>query len=166
MPGIDRDAEFTEYATAKSPWLRKVAYLLCQDWHRADDLLQSSLLKLYVHWERASRTTSLDAYARTTLVNTFLSEQRTSWWKRAVLHRAADDPAVLDVDIDSSVDLHSALSEIPPRQRAAIVLRYFCDLSVEQTASVLECSPGTVKSQTSRGLDAMRRVLELRPAEQ
>lgn len=72
-----RDAEFTEFVAARAPWLRKVAYLLCGDWHRADDLVQESVTKLYVRWSRLSRLENLDGYARTVLVNTFLAEQRS-----------------------------------------------------------------------------------------
>jgi RNA polymerase sigma-70 factor (sigma-E family) len=158
-----RDAAFIEYVTAAGPWLRKVAYLLCQDWHRADDLVQSSITRLYVHWNRASRVENLDGYARAILVNVFLAEQRSPWWKRVVVYRAPIESAVFNFDVDTSLDLRDALASVPPRQRATLVLRYFCDLSIEQTASVLDCSPGTVKSQTARGLEAMRRLLEARP---
>jgi len=158
-----RDAEFTEYVTAAGPWLRKVAYLLCQDWHRADDLVQTSITRLYVHWNRASRVENLDGYARAILVNAFLAEQRSPWWKRVAVQRDPIESAVFDFDVDASLDLRDALASLPPRQRTTLVLRYFCDLSIEQTASALDCSPGTVKSQTSRGLDTLRRVMEARP---
>jgi RNA polymerase sigma-70 factor (sigma-E family) len=159
----DRDAHFTDYATARTPWLRKVAFLLCQDWHRADDLVQTTLTRLYVHWHRVTRVASIDGYARAILVNAFLAEQRTVWWKRVSLRHESIDAAVPDLDVAASVDLREALAALPPRQRAAIVLRYYCDLSVEETAAALGCAPGTVKSQTSRGLDAMRRALGPRP---
>ena len=159
----DRDAEFSEYAAARTPWLRKVAFLLCQDWHRADDLVQASLTRLYVHWHRVSGVDNVDGYARAVLVNVFLAEQRTTWWKRVTLHRESPDTAVVDIDVDTSVDLRGALAALPPRQRAAIVLRYYCDLSVDQVAEALDCAPGTVKSQTSRGLETMRDALGPRP---
>jgi RNA polymerase sigma-70 factor (sigma-E family) len=159
----DRDAHFTDYATAKTPWLRKVAFLLCQDWHRADDLVQTTLTRLYVHWNRVTRVESIDGYARTILVNAFLAEQRTTWWKRVSLHRESADSAMPDVDLAASLDLRAALAALPPRQRASIVLRYYCDLSVDETAAALHCAPGTVKSQTSRGLETMRRALGPRP---
>jgi len=160
----DRDAGFTDYAAARTPWLRKVAFLLCQDWHRADDLVQASLTRLYVHWHRVSGVDNVDGYARAVLVNVFLAEQRTAWWKRVTLHRESPDTAVADIDVDASVDLRGALAELPPRQRAAIVLRYYCDLSVDEVAAALDCAPGTVKSQTSRGLETMRHALGPRPA--
>ncbi|HET9169482.1 MAG TPA: SigE family RNA polymerase sigma factor [Actinospica sp.] len=167
MTELRRDAAFSEYVAAKGPWLRKVAFLLCQDWHRADDLVQNSIIKLYVHWPHAERIGNLDAYARRILVNDFLAEQRSPWWRRVVLRRDEYSGSVDSsiAHIETSVDLAEALAELPARQRATVVLRYFCDLSVEETAAVLSCSAGTVKSQTSRGLDALRRVLDARPTE-
>lgn len=159
----DRDAHFTDYVTARGPWLRKVAFLLCHDWHRADDLVQTTLTRLYVHWHRVNRVESIDGYARTILVNAFLAEQRTVWWKRVSLKGESIDAAVSDLDVAASVDLRTALAALPPRQRAAIVLRYYCDLSVDQVAAALDCAPGTVKSQTSRGLETIRRALDPRP---
>lgn len=157
-----RDAAFTEYVAAKGPWLRKVAFLLCQDWHRADDLVQSSIIKLYVQWPHAERIENLDGYARRIVVNAFLSEQRSPWWRRVVLRREQTEPEggfAWAAEPETSLDLADALAAIPPRQRATIVLRYYCDLSVQETARALSCSTGTVKSQTARGLDALRRAL-------
>jgi RNA polymerase sigma-70 factor (sigma-E family) len=160
-----RDAEFTEYAASRAGWLRQVAYLLCGDWHRADDLVQESITKLYVNWSRAGRVENREGYARTVLVNTFLAEQRTAWWRRTRTGATAPDRASAGTDVDVSLDLRTALAALPPRQRAAVVLRYYCDLSVEQTADHLGCSAGNVKSQTSRGLDALRRSFVQRPVE-
>ncbi|MGK4582510.1 SigE family RNA polymerase sigma factor [Kitasatospora sp. HPMI-4] len=160
-----RDAEFTEYAASRAGWLRKIAYLLCGDWHRADDLVQESITKLYVNWSRAGRVENRDGYARTVLVNTFLAEQRTSWWRRTRTGGTAPDQASAGTDVDVSLDLRQALAALPPRQRAAVVLRYYCDLSVDQAADLLGCSAGNVKSQSSRGLDALRRSFVQRPVE-
>lgn len=157
-----RDAEFTEYVTARTPWLRKVAYLLSGDWHGADDLVQTTITKLYTNWRRAGNVENLDGYVRTILVNTFLAEQRSVWGRRVLLQTARDDPGA-SIDVDAVLDLRAALSALPPRQRATVVLRYYCDLSVEQTAQAMDCSPGNVKSQTSRGIDALRRFLEPQP---
>ncbi len=161
-----RDAEFTEYVASRGGWLRKVAYLLCADWHRADDLVQESITKLYANWHRAGRVENRDGYARTVLVNTFLAEQRSPWRRR----RAKADGAEAEVawvhsDLETSLDLRQALAALPPRQRATVVLRYYCDLTIDQTADALGCSSGNVKSQTSRGLDSLRRTLTPRPAE-
>ncbi|GAA1996482.1 SigE family RNA polymerase sigma factor [Catenulispora subtropica] len=172
MAKPDRDAEFTAFVSARQAWLRRVAYLLCGDWHRADDLVQSSITKLYTHWHRASRADNVDGYARRTLVNTYLAEQRAGWARWTILHRfgagsgAADpepDPAGavgLDLDLDLDLDLREALGRLPPRQRATVVLRYYCDLSVEQTAQLMGCSTGNVKSQSARGLATLRNLLD------
>ena len=167
MAKPDRDAEFTEYVSARQSWLRRVAYLLCGDWHRADDLVQSAITKLYAHWHRAGKADSVDAYARRTLVNTYLAEQRSGWAKWTVLHRfgggsAVDpepDPAAI-ADLDLGLDLKTALSRLPPRQRATVVLRFYCDMSIEQTAHAMGCSTGNVKSQSSRGLATLRHLLD------
>ena len=162
-----RDADFTEYARARAPWLRKVAYLLCGDWHRADDLVQASMLKLYTSWHRAGQVENVDGYARRTLINVFLTEQRGPWWQRVINHAREPDPEMLAdahsaaaLDLDAALDLRAALAALPPKQRAAVVLRYYCDLPVDQAAEILGCSSGTVKSQTSRGLRTLRVRLE------
>jgi RNA polymerase sigma-70 factor (sigma-E family) len=153
------DAGFTEYVTARAAWLRKVAYLLCGDWHRADDLVQSAITRLYANWPRASRADNLDGYARRTLVNTFLAEQRTSWWRRVDLREKDHDPPAWGADVEMALDLRAALERLPARQRATVVLRYFGDLPVAETARALGCSEGTVKSQTAKAVDALRELL-------
>jgi len=167
MAKPDRDAAFTEYVSARQTWLRRVAYLLCGDWHRADDLVQSSITKLYTQWHRASRADNLDGYARRTLVNTYLNEQRSGWAKWTILHRfgggsaAGPEPIPATAgDLDLGLDLKEALSQLPPRQRATVVLRFYCDLSIEQTAQMMGCSTGNVKSQSSRGLATLRNLLD------
>ena len=161
MATLRRDAEFTTYVQARRPWLRRIAYLLCHDWHRADDLTQAAFLRLYLNWGRAQRAENLDAYVRRILVNVFLNEQRSSWWQRTSHHQVDVDEITRSPtdEVDGAIDLVVALARIPPRQRAALVLRYYCDLSVAETAALLDCSDGTIKSQSSRGLDALRAVL-------
>ncbi|MGW3233139.1 SigE family RNA polymerase sigma factor [Kitasatospora sp. NPDC001095] len=158
-----RDVEFTDYVASRSGWLRKVAYLLCGDWHRADDLVQECATKLYVNWSRAGRVENLDGYARRVLVNTFLAEQRTSWWRRISRTATPVDVASVAADLDANLDLREALAALPPRQRATVVLRYYCDLTVDQTADAMSCSSGNVKSQTSRALATLRTTLTPRP---
>jgi RNA polymerase sigma-70 factor (sigma-E family) len=157
------DAEFTDYVSAKARWLRQVAYLLCGDWYRADDLVQTSVAKLYANWGRARRADNLDGYARTVVVNTFLAEQRTRWWRSVVLREPDDTEPAPSVDQDDRLDLRAALATLPPGQRAAVVLRYYSDLSVDDAARTLRCSTGTVKSQTARGIAALRRQLDPDP---
>ena len=160
-----RDREYVEYVTAKIPWLRKVAQLLCQDWHLADDVTQIAITQLYVSWQKVRAADNIDAYARTVLVRAFLAERRKGWSRRVrvVEHlpeqRGQDQNAKGPADLDRQLDLRHALRAVPPRQRATLVLRFYCDLSIEQTAEALGCSAGTVKSQTARGLASLREHL-------
>jgi len=163
MGAVPGDTGFTDYVTAQAAWLRKVAYLLCGDWHRADDLVQTAITRLYANWQRASHADNLDGYARRTLVNTFLAEQRTSWWRRVDLRSTDHDPPAPGSDVEAALDLRAALARLPVRQRATVVLRYYCDLPVAETARALSCSEGTVKSQTARAMDALRELLSAEP---
>jgi RNA polymerase sigma-70 factor (sigma-E family) len=154
-----REAEYTEYVQARLGWLRRTAYLLCQDWQRADDLVQQAITQLYTHWGRARAAASLDAYTRTILVRTFLAERRTSWARRVTLPGGYEDGPVQVHDHDALLDVRAALNSLPPRQRATVVLRFYCDLPVDEAAEVLGVTPGTVKSQTAKGLAALRAAL-------
>lgn len=151
-----RDDEFSQYVAARLGQFRRLAFLLCQDWHRADDLVQATITRLYVHWPRASALDHTDAYARTILVREFVGEQRSGWARRVHLHGVTPDRPVEVADADAVLDVRAALAALPPRQRATLVLRFYCDLSVEQTAELLGCSAGTVKSQTAKGIAALR----------
>lgn len=154
-----RDDEYTEYVAARMTSLRRVAYLLCQDWNRADDLVQATITQLYVHWARARAADHIDAYARTILVREFLTERRSAWARRVNLDGRVPEMPNHAPDHDAALDLRAALAKVPPRQRATLVLRFYCDLNVGQAARVLGCSAGTVKSQTSKGLGALRQAL-------
>jgi len=159
-----RDDEYTEYISARMTSLRRTAYMLCQDWHRADDLVQAAITKLYVYWGRAQAADHIDAYARTVLVREFLGERRSAWARRVRLDGQLTRASTGETsDHDALLDLRAALGAVPPRQRATLVLRFYCDLNVEQAAQVLGCSPGTVKSQTVKGLAALRRALDPAP---
>lgn len=152
--------EYAEYVQARLPWLRRVAYLLCQDWHGADDLVQVTATQLFTQWPRAARMDNVDAYVRTILVRAFLGDRRSTWFRRVRLPGSLADRPAVTADQDAVLDVRGALAALPPRQRATLVLRYYCDLDVEQAAIALGCSAGTVKSQTSKGLASLRRVLE------
>jgi RNA polymerase sigma-70 factor (sigma-E family) len=155
-----RDAEFTEYVAARLMTLRRVAYLLCSDWDRADDLVQGAITKLYVHWGRVRAIDHADSYAKMILVREFLGDRRSGWARRVSLSAEVPDVPAVAADHDAVLDVRSALAGLPPGQRAALVLRFYCDLSVDQSAEVLGCTAGTVKSQTAKGLDSLRRALE------
>ncbi|RSN15774.1 SigE family RNA polymerase sigma factor [Nonomuraea sp. WAC 01424] len=153
------DEEYTAYVRGRLSWLRKIAYALCQDWHRADDLVQTAITRLYVKWRKARAADDLDAYVRVILIRVFLAEQRRGWFSRVRVTSAVSDQLLEGGDRDMAMDIHRALTAVPPRQRTTLVLRFHCDLSVEQTAHVLGCSTGTVKSQTARGLATLRAML-------
>jgi RNA polymerase sigma-70 factor (sigma-E family) len=155
----DWEREFVEYATARGRALRATAYLLCGDWHHAEDLAQTSLTKLYVAWRRIRRDETVDGYARQVVVRAYLDEGRRPWRRERV---AADLPehAVRPDAADERLDLLAALARLPRRQRAAVVLRYWEDLGVAECAALLGVSEGTVKSASSRGLAALREVLQ------
>jgi RNA polymerase sigma-70 factor (sigma-E family) len=149
--------EFAEFAGAVARELRGTAYLMCADWHRAEDATQEALMRLYVAWPRLEHGTGLRRYARKAVVSAVLDQGKRPWRRE----RAVDDvPAVTVPDASSGVDdrraVLAALATLPPRQRSCVVLRYYADLSVEETAAVLEITTGTVKSQTSRALASLQ----------
>ena len=159
--GLSRDDDFTRFVAERAGALRRVAYLLCQDWHGADDLVQASITRLYEQWSRAKEP---EAYVRAIIVRKFLSERRTGWARRVTLSDQVPEPLAgtgpgAGADRDVVLDLEAALHGLPRGQRATLVLRYYCDLSVHQTAQVLSCTPGTVKSQTSKALVSLRLAL-------
>ncbi|HEY7043824.1 MAG TPA: SigE family RNA polymerase sigma factor [Nocardioidaceae bacterium] len=154
----DRDVtrtSFEQFVAARSGTMLKTAYLLTQDNHLAEDLLQTALAKAWRSWRRVE--TSPDAYVRKILVNTY-----ASWWRRKWNGEAPSDllPEPSDhpdqPDIGAVHDLRNALARLPRRQRAVVVLRFFEDLTEAETARLLECSVGTVKSQTSKALAKLR----------
>ncbi|HSN06981.1 MAG TPA: SigE family RNA polymerase sigma factor [Candidatus Angelobacter sp.] len=153
--------DFESYVAVRRRHLRRTAYLLCGDWDRAEDLVQDALTRLYVHWRRASRADSVDAYVRRSLVNAYLSDGRRPWRRESAVGMLPDT-AYADASGDSIAErdaLRRALAGLGPSQRAVIVLRYWDDLSVEQTADALGCSTGNVKSQSARGLARLRAAL-------
>jgi RNA polymerase sigma-70 factor (sigma-E family) len=166
MRKADED-RFREFARAQAGPLRRSAYLLCGDWHLADDLVQATLIKMHRAWPRVVRTDRPVSFARKTLLRCWLDERRRPWRRREqrvdTLPDSADglaDPALAAQRGDLRVELFRVLSGMPPRQRAVLVLRYFEALSVAETAEALGCSEGTVKSQTARGLAAMKAALD------
>jgi RNA polymerase sigma-70 factor (sigma-E family) len=154
-----RDKDFTAYASSRMPAMRSFAFLLCGDWSSADDLVQTAFLRLYRAWARAAKVEQLDAYTRRIIVRVFLDERRRPW-RRERVTAVLPETAAAELPLVDQLVIRAALAAVPPRQRAALVLRFYSDLPVEQIAEVLGCSPGTVKSQTARGLAALRRELE------
>lgn len=159
------EAAFIEFAGSARDRLRRTAYLLCGDWDRASDLVQEGLIRVYVRWPRLVRRGGELAYARKAVVSAYLDQVR----RRSSTERPqeADHTVASSEDVATAVStrqaLMVALAQLPPRQRACVVLRYFEDLSVEQTAALLGCTEGTVKSQTSRALFSLRSMFEDSP---
>ncbi len=162
VSGTAGPPDFEQYVAARRTSLRRTAYLLCGDWDRAEDVVQDALARLYVHWRRASRAGSVDAYARRTVVNAFLAEGRRPW-RRERSTDTVPDTAYADptTTADSRDSLLHALAQLGPSQRAIVVLRYWDDLSIEETAEILGTSAGNVKSQAARGLAHLRQVLTI-----
>ena len=160
-----RDAserEYVDYVTGRIPALRRLAYLLVGDEHRADDLVQQTITTLYVKWKRARAADHLDAYVRTMLVRTHLDERRLAWARVQLFHKVPDPDPVEEHGIEDRQIVRAELARVPRRQRAVLVLRFCYDLPVDEVAAILGCSAGTVKSQTSRGLATLRRLLDER----
>jgi RNA polymerase sigma-70 factor (sigma-E family) len=152
------DAEFTAFAHAVSSRLLGTAYLLCGDWHTAEDLTQTALAKVYASWHRISRKDAALGYARRTLLNTYLADRHRKRWREVLTSELPEVPAAAP-DSEMSVTLTNALAKLPPRARAIVVLRYWEDMSVGEVAAVVGCSVGNVKSQSARGLDKLRQLL-------
>ena len=154
----ERDERFAAYFATKSGVMRATAFLLCGDWHRAEDLVQAAFVKLYLVWHRVGQDEKLDSYVRQIVVRTFLDERRRGFFRREQpIAEVADRPLPEQDDhVENRVVLFQALDGISPRQRAAVVLRVWADLSVQDTARAMGCSTGTVKSHLARGLEAMR----------
>ncbi len=150
--------EFIEFATISSPRLRRTAFLLCGDWHTAEDLAQTTLIKMFGSWRRISRKDATDTYATRILINTYLADMRR---KRVgeVLTDTLPEYPVQPQAPEARLVVVDALAALPPRARAVVVLRYWSDLSVEQVAALLGCSAGNVKSQSARALDKLRILL-------
>lgn len=162
---------FADYFRKRQDAVRRTAYLLCGDWHRADDHAQAAFVALHRHWRRIRDRGALDAWMRRALVRAVVDESRRPWRRERVTAEVTDVGAAPSVS-DGVVTRHvlvDGLRSVPPRQRAVLVLRYFEGLDVTATAEVLGCTEGTVKSQTAHGLAALRAVLgdslgDLRPA--
>ncbi|MGW3108719.1 SigE family RNA polymerase sigma factor [Streptomyces sp. NPDC001100] len=162
-PEADLDVgDFETYATARWSWMLRFAYLLTYgDHHEAEDLVQTTLAKVYLRWDHIRTLGAPDRYVRRALINNNTTRQR----KRRVVHfltphlTEPGTPAghVSDHDsYDMRTELLAALATLPPRQRAVVVLRYWECLGEQETADILGCSAGTVKSQASRALKKLR----------
>ena len=151
---------FEEYFRARRDGVRRTAYLLCGDWHRADDHAQAAFVALHRHWRRIRDRSALDAWMRRTLVRAVVDESRRPWRRERSTAEPADSGVPSDSDaVATRHVLVDALRSVPARQRAVLVLRFLDGLDVAATAAALGCTEGTVKSQTAHGLEALRAVL-------
>jgi RNA polymerase sigma-70 factor (sigma-E family) len=163
----DEASRFREFVAARWASLLRTAYLLTGDHGHAEDLVQTALIRVHRHWTKVERTGSPDAYVRKAMVNA-----HTDWWRRFGLRQGAErltaefeDVSTADVyeTVELRDELWAALQSLPPKMRAALVLRYFEDFGEAETAQILGCSVGTVKSQTSRGLQRLQQALSDQP---
>ncbi|MDX6280813.1 MAG: hypothetical protein QOH03_1884 [Kribbellaceae bacterium] len=159
------EADFTEFAAAAVGRLRRTAYLMCGDWHRAEDAAQDALVRIYRRWDKLNRQNGLTTYAHKVVVSVVLDQARRPWRRE---HSTAEPGELPRPDPATTIDdrhlVIAALERIPPGQRACVVLRHYADLTIEDTARVLGVSTGTVKSQTSKGLLQLRQLLGERAA--
>ncbi len=157
MGGAERDKSFAEFVALRWTALYRMAYLLTGDPGAADDILQATLVKVFTSWNRVTRADAPEAYVRRMLVNTFVSAGRgaASQHERAQDQLPETSVPSPETAVVERVNLWAYVTDLPPRQRAVIVLRYYEDLSERQIADTLQCSTGTVKSQAA---DALRRL--------
>jgi RNA polymerase sigma-70 factor (sigma-E family) len=153
------DDEYVAYVSGRLAPLHRFAFTLTGDAHRADDLVQQTITTLYERWARASRAEHLDRYVRTMLVRTFIDEKRRAWARVRLFAEPPEATAGPPEDLEARSVVRVALARVPRRQQAVLILRFFHDLPVDEVAELLGVSPGTVKSQTSHGLAALRRHL-------
>jgi RNA polymerase sigma-70 factor (sigma-E family) len=153
--------EFAEFVTARSPALHRAAYLMVNDVGLAQDLVQEALTKTYVAWPRLRDTANAEAYTRKAITTTAISWYRRKAWSRERVTEQPPDRTTGDhaEGVARSATLVAALQALPVRQRVAIVLRYYDDLTESQTADAMGCAVGTVKSQVSAGISKLRERL-------
>lgn len=151
------DEDFAAFVRgSRLRWCR-VAYLVCGDWHRAEDIVQTALAQVYARWSAIERREGQDSYVRRAVVNAAIDERRRPWRRESSTDVLPDRPVPVDDGITPQV--LAALASLTPGQRAVVVLRFIEDLDVEATAAVLGISTGTVKSQTAKGLAGMRTAM-------
>ena len=157
MDAEDIDA-FREFVRVRFEPLRALAYVTCGDWQAAEDAVAGALARLYLRWDRVA---SPDAYSRAMVVRAAIGEKRRPWRRERSAGDALPDVPRPDESgqVDERLRMRAALRKVPPRQRAVLVLRFLEGLSVDETAEVLGCRTGTVKSQSARGLATLRAVL-------
>lgn len=156
--GGTHEGAYLAFVQTRSSQLRRFAYLLCGDWQRAEDHTQEALIRMYVKWKRIEPDGRF-AYARQCVTRLVIDESRRARSReRPGLIADHPDPRA-DASAETRWDLERALAQLPPKRRACVVLRYFDDLSVEETAKVMGIAQGTVKSQTLKAMAQLRELL-------
>ena len=155
---MDTEADFTAYVAARRARFYRTACLLCGDAHRAEDIVQDALARLYGAWDRVSRMQNPDGYVRRIIVNAHYSDRRRPW-RRESAAEPRDVPVEPGFPAEDADAIRAALRALPAGQRRVIVLRHIWDLTIEETAKELRISTGTVKSQTSDAVAGLRRAL-------
>jgi RNA polymerase sigma-70 factor (sigma-E family) len=150
-----RDQEFAEFFSARFDGARRIAYAMCGSWADADEIAQTAFVRIYARWAKI-RLETVDAYLRTVLTRLFLDSRRRGRNREHVVAELPEQPVPPDHSSHERLAMRAALLQVPPGQRAVLVLRFIADLSVEKVAATLGCSTGTVKSQTARGLATLR----------
>ena len=159
MRRAEREAAYVDYVSSRQVHLRRIAYAICGDWHRADDLLQTALVKLYVAWPRLHRDGREEAYTRQIIVRANIDEHRRPWRREQSGLDRHDPVARTELPVEDRSALFDALQALPVSQRKVVVLRHWLGLSVEETARELGISTGTVKSHSSRGIEKLQAAL-------
>lgn len=150
-------AEFTSFVLSSQPGLRRTAYLMCGDWQLASDFVQEAFIRVYRHWPRLRGEAEARSYARKSLVSAVIDAKRRRSSTEVPVDEIRDSQGPDDTERAADRELLTrCLAQVPARQRACLVLRYYDDLSVSEVATALGISEGTVKSQTARGLDALQ----------
>lgn len=163
MRQAEREAAYVEFVAARQAHLRRIAFGICGDWHQAEDLLQTSLVKLYVAWPRVRRDGREEAYVRRIMVRAQIDETRKPVRRERPGLDGLDPVAADPVSPEDRSALFDALQELPLMQRKVVLLRHWLGLSVREAAQELGISEGTVKSHSSRGIEKLQAALvELR----
>jgi RNA polymerase sigma-70 factor (sigma-E family) len=152
------DDDYVAYVSARLPALKLLAYHLCGNEHRAEDLVQETITRVYMKWSRVAAADRMDQYVNSIMVRTHIDEARRGWLKVRLLDSPPEQRTEERPYEDRAI-VHQALAGLPARQRAAVVLRYLYDLPIDEVAAILGCSTGTVKSQTNAAIGKLRSVL-------
>lgn len=152
------ESAFSDYVAARRPQLFRAACLLCGDPHRAEDVVQDALTRLYAAWDRVERMDNIDAYVRRIIVNAHYTDRRRPW-RRERASVPTDVPLEAGFPVEDADAIRAALKALPAGQRRVIVLRHIWNLTIEETAAELQISPGTVKSQSADAVATLRRTL-------